>query len=505
MILGDQLDSTYLEDFHLDRDQDAILMMEVSGASTNPPSHVQRTVLFLSAMRHFAQDLKADGWRVEYQSLNNPENTHSFETELKRCIQVLNPEQIVGIEPGSYEVIESLQSACDSEDIELSLFEDPHFTATKAEFTKWASGRKQLTLEYFYREQRKKLAYLMTDDGKPIGGSWNYDKENRKSFKSAPNPPSIPEFELDQITQTAIDDVHSVLPDLPGQIEHFFWPVTREQALGCMNDFIKNRLPYFGDYQDAMWEGQSTLYHSLIAPALNLKLLNPREVCESATQAYESGKAPLNAVEGFVRQVIGWREFIRGVYWYEGPDYADRNALEAFGNLPEFYWTGDTDMACMKDSLKSVLDHAYGHHIARLMVTGNFALIAGVEPQQVDRWYRGMYADAVDWVTTPNTIGMAMHADGGVVGTKPYAASGKYIQRMSNYCKGCRYSVKARTGEDACPFNSFYWDFLLRNEDEFRKNSRMSLILKHIDKMPSEERVEITVHAKKLRKQMGIE
>ncbi|MFK7758576.1 MAG: cryptochrome/photolyase family protein [Phycisphaerales bacterium] len=503
-ILGDQLDAEYLQTLELDREHDAILMVEVTDESTKTPSHIQRTVLFLSAMRHFAHTLEADGWRVEYKRLTDPENTQTFETELTSAIQVFNPDEVVCIEPGSFAVKSCIKTTCIIEDIELTIFQDPHFICTKDEFFQWASGRKQLTMEYFYRAQRKKLDILMNEDGKPIGNAWNYDKENRKSFKSAPNPPGIPICKPDSITQAVIKDVQSTLPDLPGSVQNFNWPVTRDQALDSLHDFIQNRLPSFGDYQDAMWSGQSTLYHSIIAPAMNLKLLNPREVYHAALDAYESGNAPLNAVEGFIRQVIGWREFIRGIYWFEGPDYASRNTLEQYGSLPEFYWSGETEMACMKDALKSVLQNSYGHHIARLMVTGNFALIAGVEPQEVDAWYRGMYADAIDWVTTPNTIGMAMHADGGVVGTKPYAASGKYIQRMSNYCKGCSYDVKLRTGDNACPFNTFYWDFLLRNQKRFSSNSRMALILKHLDKISSEERVELTVHAQKLRTQMGI-
>jgi deoxyribodipyrimidine photolyase-related protein len=305
-----------------------------------------------------------------------------------------------------------------------------------------------------------------------------------------------------------IDDVRKVLPGLPGDLSgegySFNWPVTRKQAVRALDDFIENRLPHFGDYQDAMWTGERTLYHSLLSSSLNLKLLNPREVYKKAIDAYESGDAPLNCVEGFVRQIIGWREFIRGIYFHQGKAYPRRNALDQHGDLPEFYWTADTDMACMEDCLSSVLESAYGHHIARLMVTGNFALISGIHPGRVHEWYLGMYVDAVEWATAPNTIGMALHADGGVVGTKPYAASGKYINRMSNYCKECRYDVNKRIGEDACPFNTFYWDFLIRNERTFKSNQRMSLILKNVAKLSKETRVEITSSARALRKTLGI-
>jgi deoxyribodipyrimidine photolyase-related protein len=504
VILGDQLDRSYLDALGLDRGRDAVLMMEVTEASAEPPSHVQRTVLFLSAMRHFAEAVAADGWWVEYRRLTDRRNTQTFTGELGRAIRALKPERVVAIEPGSHAVLGALEGACDEACVEFAMLEDPHFLCSTRAFEDWASGRKGLIHEHFYRAQRKALGVLVNDDGTPVGGAWNYDKQNRKAFRDAPDPPDVPRFVPDAITREVIADVREALPDLPGRLDGFAWPVTREDALVCLEDFVAHRLPMFGDHQDAMWAGEDTLFHAVISPTLNLKLLDPREVYRAALDAYESGDAPLNAVEGFIRQIIGWREFIRGVYWHEGPGYGDRNALDQHGALPELYWTGETDMECMRHALRSVLDRAYAHHISRLMVTGNFALIAGVEPRAVNDWYHGMYADAIDWVTTPNTIGMAMHADGGVVGTKPYAASGKYIQRMGNYCKACPYNVKARTGDDACPFNTFYWDFLIRNEDRFRRNPRMSLILKHVEKLGSEERVEITVDAKRLRNRMGI-
>ncbi|MCA9298571.1 MAG: hypothetical protein KDA28_05865, partial [Phycisphaerales bacterium] len=299
--------------------------------------------------------------------------------------------------------------------------------------------------------------------------------------------------------------VTSRLPDLPGRLETFHWPVTATEARRALKDFIEHRLHRFGTFEDAMWTGETTLYHSRLSAAMNLKLIDPMTCVRAALAAYESGAAPLAGVEGFVRQIIGWREFIRGVYWFEGPEYGDRNGLDHHGSLPEMYWTGETDMRCMSEALGQVLDESYGHHIQRLMVTGNFALLAGVHPRRVSDWYLGMYVDGVDWVTLPNTLGMAMHADGGVVGTKPYAASGKYIQRMSNYCEHCRYSIKARTGEDACPFNTLYWYFLIRHRERFRSNHRMGMILKHVDRMKESERTEITVRGARLRSNLGIE
>lgn len=503
LLLGDQLDPSYPAAMGLDPEQDIILMIEVAEASTSPPSHIIRTATFLSAMRHHASALRESGWRVEYIKLGDEHNTQTFQGEITRAITRLRPGRVSRIEPGSHGVDRATRAACAEADIELTTTPDPHFLCSAADFTRWASGRKTLTMEYFYRSMRKEHCILM-DGANPIGGAWNFDKENRKAFKKAPGPPPIPEFPPDRVTRGVLDDIAKALPDLLGRAERLIWPVTREQAMEALRDFIAHRLPFFGDYQDAMWTGEHTLYHSLLSVPLNLKLLNPREVIDAAVKAHETGQAPLNAVEGFVRQIIGWREFIRGVYLLEGPDYERHNALDQHGALPEFYWTGQTDMRCMRESIESVLGLSYAHHISRLMVTGNFAMIAGVDPAAANAWYLGMYADGVEWVTAPNTIGMAMHADAGVVGAKPYAASGKYIQRMSNYCKHCPHDVKRRSGEGACPFNVFYWDFLLRNKSRFRSNPRMAMMLKNLERITGEERTEITVSARSLRQRMGV-
>lgn len=505
VILGDQLDRALPEHLGLDPERDTILMMEVRAESEHAASHVQRTVLFLSAMRHHAAWLRAQGWRVDYVKLTERGNTHAFGTEVVRACKGLRPERVIAARPGEHRVMDLIETAADHAGVPIEWLEDPHFLCTPEEFGAWATGRKELVMEFFYREQRRKLGVLMEDDGKkPMGGQWNFDKENRGTFKKTPKAPRPPVFKPDAVTKSVINDVRSVLPGLPGSIDDFSWPVTREQALEALDDFIERRLPKFGAYQDAMWTGERTLYHALISPALNVKLLDPREVCQKAVEAYKSGHAPLNAVEGFVRQIIGWREFIRGVYWFEGEEYAHRNELGHTGELPSFYWDAQTDMVCMADAVGGVLETAYSHHISRLMVTGNFAMIAGIEPRQVADWYLGMYADGVDWVTLPNTLGMALHADGGVVGTKPYAASGKYIQRMSNACEHCRYDLSKRHGEDACPFNTFYWDFLIRHEKRFSKNMRMKMMLKHVENMGRAERVQITVSADTLRNKMGI-
>ncbi len=514
LILGDQLDaqSTVLRD--IDTELDAVLMMEVdaeaSGSGASIRSHKQRTALFLSAMRHFAIDLMARGIRVRYIKLDAPQNTHSFAGEIKRAVKVLSPLKLRVTHPGEWRVLDELTDAAASCSIDLDILEDSHFFTALEDFEKWASKRKTLTMEYFYRDQRRKLDILMDGDN-PAGGDWNFDKENRKSFKSAPDVPHPYQPQLDDITREVIDLVNSRYPDNPGSLERFIWPVTRDQARCALDRFIETRLSDFGPYEDAMWSDEPFLYHSLLSPALNLKLLSPRECVDAAIAAYESGKAPINSVEGFVRQLIGWREFIRGVYWTQPRDYRDRNALKQYGDLPGFYYSGDTDMNCLRQCLRPVLDHAFSHHIPRLMILSNFALIAGVHPRAIGDWFFEMYADAVDWVTTPNTIGMAMHADHAVVGTKPYAASANYISRMSNYCADCAYDKSSRTpdadddnAKPPCPFNTFYWDFLIRNRDTLRSNNRMSTILKNVDRMSKSQRTEITLHGRRLRDQFGI-
>ena len=503
-ILGDQLDPRTPEILGLDREHDTIFMAEVKGESESPPSHVQRTVLFLSAMRHAAKRWEEDGWGVRYVEITDPSNTHDLEKELERAIDELEPASIRSIRPGSHRVFGMIHDVVDKHDLGYEVLEDPHFTCSLDEFESWAEGRKELTMEYFYRERRKALGILIDDDGKPIGGAWNFDKQNRKPLKDPPLIPDRPGFTIDEITKQVIRDVSEVLPDLPGSIDHFNWAVTPAQAQAGLNWFIKHALPSFGDSQDAIWVGNHTLFHALLSPAMNLKLIDPMNIVNAAIRAYENGEAPINSVEGFVRQIIGWREFIRGVYWHEGASYPDRNELGHDGKLPGFYWDGETDMVCMRDAISGVLEMSYAHHISRLMVTGNFALISGIEPCQVDAWYLGMYADGVEWVTTPNTIGMALHADGGVVGTKPYAASGKYIKRMSNACGSCRYDINARSGHSACPFNVLYWDFLDRHRDRFSSNRRMAMILKNLDRMDEDELVQIRVSAKGFRNEFGI-
>lgn len=505
-VLGDQLDARFrLFRRHFDKSRDVVLMAEVMDESRHVASHKQRTVLFLSAMRHYAAELRSRGVTVRYVALDDPANSHTLAGELRRAIEALQPARLAITRPGEWRVLRMLERVTAQRRLPLDVHEDPHFLLTPAEFSAWASGRKELVMEHFYRMMRKKFGVLLTDDGSPEGGEWNYDTENRKRFKGDKTQlPRRVRHAPDEITTEVLRVVEHKLGDLPGSLEGFNWPVTREQAIAELHDFIRHRLRHFGDYQDAMVIGEPWMYHSLLSPAMNLKLLDPREIVQLAVEAYRRGLAPLNAVEGFVRQVMGWREFIRGVYWHEGAEYADRNALNQRRSLPTVYWTGETEMRCLRESVGEVLRHGFGHHIQRLMITGNFAMMAGVDPREVSDWYLGMFVDGIDWVTLPNALGMSQHADGGVVGTKPYAASGRYVEKMGDYCAGCRYSPGVRVGEDACPMTTFYWDFLLRHSATFAGNNRMALPLKHVEAMSEEERTGIRAWAEVVRGRMGI-
>jgi len=505
-ILGDQLDPRFtVFRRHFDKGRDVVLMAEVSDESRHVPSHKQRTILFLSAMRHYAESLRAKGVTVRYTKLDDPGNAATLAGELRRALDTLQPESLAIVRPGEWRVLRMIERVAAQRKLPLTVHEDPHFLVTPQEFSAWANGRKELVLEHFYRAMRKRFKVLLTDDGKPEGGAWNYDAENRKRFKG--DRAKLPKRVVhapDAVTQAVIASVEKSLGDLPGSAAAFNWPVTREQALAELHDFVQHRLAHFGDYQDAMVTGAPWMHHSLIAAPLNLKLLDPREVVQLAVDAYTRGAAPLNAVEGFVRQVIGWREFIRGVYWHEGQDYASRNALGHRRALPTLYWNGETEMRCLRESVGEVLQHGFGHHIQRLMVTGNFALMAGVDPKEVSDWYLGMFVDGIDWVTLPNALGMSQHADGGVVGTKPYAASGRYVDKMSDYCGGCRFEPGTRTGEEACPMTTFYWDFLIRHQSMFASNRRMALALKHVEAMGDDEKRDITAWAGVVRKRLGV-
>lgn len=488
-ILGDQLTPDIAALRVADKDDSIVLMMEVADETVYVKHHKAKIAFILSAMRHHAERLRALGWTVDYVTLDAPDNSGSFTGEVARAIERHAPRAIHVTEAGEWRVRSMLDSWETRFAIPVTIHEDDRFLCSHAEFDSWAAARKQMRMEFFYRDMRRKTGLLLTEAGEPEGGQWNYDADNRKP---APDRdllmPHPIRFRPDGVTQAVLEMVADRFADHIGSLDHFHFAVTHEEALRQRKRFLDEALPRFGDYQDAMLTDEPFLWHSILSPYINAGLLDPRELCQEVEARYRAGKAPLNCAEGFIRQIIGWREYVRGVYWHEGPDYGKRNALKAQRDLPDFYWTGETDMHCLAQAIGQTIDHGYAHHIQRLMITGNFALIAGLDPHQVHVWYLEVYADAYEWVEMPNTIGMALSADGGLLGSKPYAAGGAYINRMSNYCGTCRYDVKKRVGDDACPFNALYWDFIARNERTLSRNPRMAMPYRNWQRMKPEDR-----------------
>ncbi|MEO1497931.1 MAG: cryptochrome/photolyase family protein [Planctomycetota bacterium] len=511
IVLGDQLDRESPLFDAWDEERDVVWMAEVAEESTHVWSHKARTALFLSAMRHYRDEMAEAGHRVDYRELPAKSDKRTkvggeetLAAALADAIKRLKPERVRVVLPGDHRVLESLRECVADAGLEFEVLDDTHFYTTPDDFARHAEGRKQVRLEYFYREQRRRFGVLMEDDD-PAGGDWNFDKDNRGSFgkQGPPERRSPRQSKPDTTTKQVLALVAERFADHPGELDEFDWPVTVGDARRTLTDFIKHRLPSFGEYQDAMWTDAPWLFHSRISTSLNLKLLNPREVVAAAEKSWRDGAAPLNAVEGFIRQILGWREYVRGVYWNHMPDYVERNALEADGGLPDFYWTGDTDYECLRQSIGQTLRFGYAHHIQRLMVTGLFAMMLGVDPRRVHEWYLAVYVDAVEWVELPNVLGMSQYGDGGVMASKPYAATGKYIQRMSNYCGACRFNPAKATGDDACPFTTLYWDFLARHKKKLSANQRMSLQVKNVDRKKPEELAQIRAEAHELREKLA--
>jgi deoxyribodipyrimidine photolyase-related protein len=482
VVLGDQLSHGLSALAGLDPAQDVVLLAEVAGECTYVPHHPQKIVLVLAAMRHFAAELAARGVRVERIALDDPANTGTLAGEVRRAVARHRPARIIATHPGEWRVLEDMagwEAACG---VPVEIREDDRFLCDLAWFRFWARGKKQLRMEFFYREMRRRTGLLM-EGAEPAGGAWNFDAENRKALPKGVVPPPPRRFPPDAGTRAVMALVAERFGGHFGSVEGFAWPVTAAQAEAALADFIAHRLARFGDFQDAMAAGEPTLFHALVSTSLNIGLLTPGACCAAAEAAWREGRAPLNAVEGFIRQILGWREYVRGIYWLKMPHYAALNALGATRPLPDFYWTGETPMRCIAQVVRQTRDLAYAHHIQRLMVTGNFALLAGLDPAPVNAWYLVVFADAFEWVELPNTHGMALHADGGVMASKPYAASGAYINRMSDYCRGCAFDVKAAVGERACPFNFLYWDFMARHAQRFANNPRMAMPLRTLAKM----------------------
>jgi deoxyribodipyrimidine photolyase-related protein len=482
MVLGDQLSEGLSSLADLDPRRDVVLLAEVRAECTYVRHHQQKIVLVLSAMRHFAAELRARGVRVAYVALDDPANTHSLQGEMLRAVAQWRPARIVVTEAAEWRLTEDMRHWHEAAGLEVEIRDDTRFLSRRQDFFAWAHGKRSLRMEFFYRDMRRRSGLLMDGDA-PVGGKWNYDPENRKSLPRGIAVPEAPGFAPDAITRTVMALVGQEFGDHFGDLAAFAWPVTAADAQVALAAFVRDRLPCFGDWQDAMKTGQWALFHALISTSLNIGLLEPMAVCRAAEAAFAAGHVPLNAAEGFIRQILGWREFIRGIYWLHMPDYGTRNALGATRRLPGFYWSGETAMNCIHQVVRDTASHAYAHHIQRLMIMGNFALLAGLDPDEVDEWYMIVYADAYQWVEMPNTRGMALFADGGIVGSKPYAASGAYINRMSDYCAGCAYDVKDAVGERACPFNYLYWDFMARNRETLGGNNRLAMPMRTLERM----------------------
>jgi len=496
VLFGDQL-SLNISSLDQQKPEDCIILMAELDEETGYVSHHKAKIAYiLSAMRHHARTLQDRGWSVDYVKLDDAGNSGSFTGEIARAIERHDIGAIRVTEPGEWRVMAMVENWQERFGLPVTICPDARFLATHQDFADWAKGKKQLRMEFFYREMRRKTGLLLDENGQPEGGKWNYDGDNRKPAKSGEPIPLPIRFVPDDVTGEVLDLIASRFADHPGSLEHFHFAVTHEEAMRQKRQFLDEALPRFGDYQDAMLSGEPFLWHSILSPYINSGLLDPLDLCRDVENRYREGKIPLNAAEGFIRQIIGWREYIRGIYWREGPDYVARNFLDANRSLPDFYYSGETDMHCLSEAIGQTLDFAYAHHIQRLMITGNFALIAGIDPQAVHRWYLEVYADAYEWVELPNTLGMSQFADGGIIASKPYASSGNYINKMSDYCQHCRYDVKQRTGDNACPFNALYWDFLDRNRGKLQDNNRLAMPYRLWDKMDRDTRNQIRARAK---------
>lgn len=482
---------------------DTLLFCETLDEATHVPHHPKKLAFLFGSMRHFAQECQEKGFQVRYVTLDDPASTGSLLGEIRRAVLDLSPAHLIITHASEFHVHESIKALAQELCLPLEVREDERFLCTLPMFKNWASKRRELRMEYFYRDMRRHHGILMGEGGKPLGGQWNFDKENRKPPLKGLKSPGRLRHPRSQILKDVLSLVGARFAHHFGDLEPFYFAVTCDQARSELEDFIQNCLPFFGDYQDAMVMGEPYLFHSLLSSYLNAGLLTPREIIEAAQKAYHAHHAPINAVEGFIRQILGWREYVRGLYWLKMPHYAYLNALGATRPLPNFYWGGPTRMACVKEAVTHTRVHAYSHHIQRLMVTGNFALLAGLDVAEVQVWYLAVYADAFEWVEMPNTLGMSLYGDGGIVGSKPYAASGKYIDRMSNFCAHCPYKPDELLGPMACPFNSLYWDFLARHRKLLDNNPRLSFAYKNWDRFGEDKQKAIRIKAKSILENMG--
>ena len=453
---------------------DAILMAEVAEEAGYVRHNRHKLALLFSAMRHFAEVLRERGFTVYYVEVG--EGVASLEAACAQTLAVHPARGLTVCSPGEYRLLDIMSGWRERLDLPVTILEDTRFLASSSDFSDWAAGRKQLRMEYFYRDMRKRYGLLL-DGQEPCGGKWNYDADNRSGWRNQAAIPVRPDVVPDELTAVVIEQVTALFPDNPGDLNHFRLAVTHEDAKAQFDWFCRHALENFGTFQDALPEESPWVFHSLVSMYLNCGLLEPLEVCHQVEVEYRAGRCSLAAAEGFIRQILGWREYVRGIYWLFMPEYGERNTFGARRPLPDFFWSGDTDLRCLQRALRQSLDLGYAHHIQRLMVIGNFALLTGLDVASVCAWYLAVYVDAYEWVELPNTAGMALFADEGAMASKPYAARGKYIQKQGNHCKQCRYNPAKATGEDACPYNSLYWHFIDRNQDRLGDNPRMGLIM----------------------------
>ncbi|GGE39762.1 cryptochrome/photolyase family protein [Psychroflexus planctonicus] len=484
LILGDQLNAKH--SWFSEKNENVVYFMAEMKQETNyVKHHIQKVVAFFLSMRNFSESLQKDGHQVIYYNLDDEKNQQDLVANLKQIIKEENIEAFEYQLPDEFRLDKQLRDFCEEIELETKSVDTEHFYTQRKDVAKFFEGKKEMTMEYFYRDMRKKHEIMMLDAKKPEGGQWNFDKSNRKKWTGKPEIPPHKNFKKN--VSEIIELLQKENIETIGRIEanNFSWPTSREECLEVLDYFCKKLLVHFGDYEDAMHTDEKFLFHSRLSFAMNTKMLSPKEIIDTTLDYYYEHKdeIDISQVEGFVRQILGWREFMRGIYWKEMPEYKQLNALGNTNKLPDFYWTGKTKMNCMSHAINQSLDEAHAHHIQRLMVTGNFALLTMVDPDQVDEWYLGVYIDAIEWVELTNTRGMSQFADGGIVATKPYVSSGSYINKMSNYCKSCHYSVSKKEGEKACPFNNLYWNFLYKNQEKFKNNQRMGMMMNLLKKM----------------------
>lgn len=507
LVLGDQLTPHLSALRGIDPAHDLILMAEVQAEATYVRHHPKKLGFFFAAMRRHAEALRAAGYRVRYFRLDDPTPCPSLGEAIARTLAEGRYGRLIVTVPGEWRLLAEVESWAARFGLPVDIRPDDHFLCTREEFAAWANGRKGLRMEFFYRDMRRRTGLLLAADGTPEGGSWNYDAENRGALPETIPAPGLFRVPPDDETRAVLALVAERFPDHFGDLEGFDYAVTRSEAEAAFEHFCRHALPQFGTYQDAMRQAGGAegdvLFHARIALYLNVGLLDPLQVCRRVEAEYRAGRVPLNAAEGFIRQIIGWREYVRGIYWLKMPDYAAMNYFEARRPLPDFFWSGETDLNCLRQVIGQTKRTAYAHHIQRLMVTGNFALLIGADPAAVAEWYLAVYADAVEWVELPNVVGMALYADGGTMASKPYAASGAYIDKMSNYCRRCRFDPAKKNGPKACPFNYLYWYFLMRNREKLRGNPRLAMPYRTLDKLPEARQAAIIEDTRRFLKTLG--